>query len=136
MRGSLLLVAALSAFSGSCESPTKPASGRILWRVDGSGWGTPTFDATTAYFVGFSHEVIAVDRSTGATRWRGLSTDGGESTNGRSAVIAGDIVAFGDATIHGFDRSTGVRRWQFAPADGDQPGLYYLATDGATVFAG
>jgi len=122
--------------AGSCESATGPSSGRVIWRADGEGWGNATFDNTTAYFVALDHELVAVDKASGQVRWRGHETDPGPTTNGRSVVVANDIVAIGDADIHGFDRATGTHRWVFHPAQGFDPGLYYLETDGATIFAG
>jgi len=122
----------------ACGSLSAPDGGtnRTIWRVDGKGWGTPTFDAATAYFVGSSHDLIAVDKATGAMRWRSTTSDPGASTNGTSAVIVGDVVAMGDLDIYGFDRQTGARRWLFHPSDGYYPGLFFLTTDGATIFAG
>ena len=131
-----LLVTLLLLAMSACESPTKPTLGRILWRVDGKGWGTPAVDNTTVYFVGYNHELVAVNKATGKTQWRGVQGDPGSHTNGRSAVVAADIVAIGDADIHAFNRANGSRRWDFHPAVGFDPGLYYLSTDGQTIYAG
>jgi outer membrane protein assembly factor BamB len=122
--------------AASCERPTQPGSGRVLWHVDGKGWGTPTFDNTTAYFVGYDHELVAVNKTSGRLLWHGHESDPGSNTNGRSAVIAASIVAIGDADIHGFDRVSGARRWDFHPAIGYDPGLYDITSDGQTIFAG
>src|SRR5438105_15547490 len=86
--------------ASSCESPTKPVSGRVQWRAAGQGWGTPAFDNTTVYFVGYDHELVAIDKSTGRVLWHGREADPGSHTSGRSAVVAADIVAIGDLDIH------------------------------------
>lgn len=135
-RLSYMLAMLLVAVGCSCESPTKPSNGRILWRADGKGWGTPTFDDNAAYFVGFNHDLVAIEKRSGRILWSARDGELGAHTSGRSAVIAGRVVAIGDLDIHGYDRVTGAHRWDFHPAIGDSPGLYYLATDGQTIFAG
>ena len=122
----------------SCDETTAPESqgGRVIWHADGKGWGGATFDSSNAYFVGFDHELVTIDKSSGRIRWHGRESDPGPNTNGLSVVTAGSIVAFGDLDIHAFDRSTGMRRWDFHPSQGFDPGLYYLETDGQAIFAG
>jgi eukaryotic-like serine/threonine-protein kinase len=122
----------------SCENSAAPRTkgGDIVWHASGEGWGGTTFDASSAYFVGLNHELVAVDKISGRIRWHGHESDPGPNTNGLSVVIAGDIVALGDLDIHAFDRATGIHRWDFQPAEGFDPGLYYLETDGQTIFAG
>lgn len=132
--------AALVVFAGlamTCDAPpTSPAPGRILWRADGEGWGIPTFDDSTVYFVGYHHDLIAVDKHTGARRWRAVTSDQGESTAGTTAVIAGNTVAMGDVEVYGFDRRTGARLWRFQPDPGYDAGMLALSTDGQTIYAG
>jgi hypothetical protein len=131
----LLLVAVVSP---SCRSVFGPHEGsdRTLWKAAGVGWGTPAFDATTVYFVAFDHAIIAADKATGHVRWKATTDDQGTSTDGRTAVLTGNIVALGDRDIYGFDRGTGARRWAFHPQDGYLPGIFDLTTDGLTIFAG
>lgn len=135
-RLSHLLGLTLVAIGCSCGSPTSPSSGRVVWHVDGKGWGTPTFDDNAAYFVGYDHNLVAVEKHSGRVLWRARDGESGSHTSGRSAAVAGSVVVIGDLDIHAYDRATGAHRWDFHPTVGDSPGLYYLATDGQTIFAG
>jgi outer membrane protein assembly factor BamB len=108
----------------------------VLWRADGQGFGAPTFDASTVYFVGRDHELVAVDKSTGDVRWRARSLMFGEVTQGYSAVVTGGVVVLGDYNLHAFDRETGKLAWVFSPEAGYGPGAFHLGTDGNVVFAG
>jgi outer membrane protein assembly factor BamB len=107
---------------------------RIAWRVDGRGGGTPSYDSTTVYFVGWKHEVLGIDKRTGTVRWRNTMSAAGEFTAGFNSIVASGIVAVVDDGVHAFDSQTGARRWAFRPAE-DEIGTY-LATDGHTVYAG
>src|SRR5258705_6049635 len=128
----------LAAVGWSCErAPTGLGGDRTLWRVDGLNWGKPTFDDSNAFFVGWHHDLVAVNKFTGAVRWRQVSGDPGDEPGGRTAVVAANVVAFGDNGVHGFDRRTGAKLWRFQPTDGGyQPGLVQLSTDGSAIFAG
>lgn len=128
----------LLPFLSACTALNAPDSGgtRTIWRADGKGWGRPVFDDGAVYFVGSDHDLVAVNKRTGAVNWRATTSDPGDGTNGRSAVVVGSIVAMGDLDIYGFDRLTGERRWVFHPSSGYDPGLFYLAIDGTIIYAG
>jgi len=133
MRGRLVLFIAI-AFAVSCDPPTEPpVLGRVLWVAAGHGWGTPAFDSSNVYFVGFNHDLVAVDRSDGALRWRRVTTDPGTTTQGRTAVVAGSVVAIGDINIFAYDRVSGQTKWTFKTL---MPGYLGLASDGTGIFAG
>lgn len=88
------------------------------------------------------NEVVAVDHSTGAVRWRSITGSGLPQTfGGTNVVLAGDVVAYGDRDVVGFDRSTGERLRTFVGGDslpflGGSPGIFLLATVGSRIFAG
>ena len=133
---SVILMLCLLA-PGSCgDGPTDALSDRIVWRVAASGLLAASFDAERAFFVTDDHEVIAVDKMSGAVQWRERTTVGNPRTQGANSVVAGDVVAVGDVGIFAFRRSTGESAWTFQPANGDWPGQWELATDGATIYAG
>jgi outer membrane protein assembly factor BamB len=106
------------------------------WRVVGEGRGLPAADASTVYFLGKRHTVVAIDRVTGAVRWRQSTAGPGETTMGSSVVIAGAVVAAGDHGIVGLERSTGVIRWRFDLPDGSAMGPYLGTAAEGLVFTG
>ena len=114
---------------------------RILWVAGGTVSGQPATDAARVYYGTTDHQLIAVDRSSGAVKWRSRTDARSPRTlNGANVVIAGGNVVFGDYVIYGFDQATGVRRWVFDPEaqgiPGHAAGAYKLATDGSTIYAG
>jgi outer membrane protein assembly factor BamB len=135
--GAVLLFLIVGQACHDIVDPELPPPGKALWRVDGVAWGVPAYDATTVYFVGQRHELIALEKATGKLRWRNTtgSTEPG-LTLGESVVVAGDVVAMGDRYVYGFNRSTGASKWKFQPADGADAGLLYMDTDGQTIYAG
>ena len=53
------------------DVPTAVVSGRVIWQLSGSSATVaPAYDQTVVYFGGYSHEMVAVDKSTGQRRWR------------------------------------------------------------------
>lgn len=126
---------------GSCrDAPTAATGGRVVWRVAGSSATVaPAYNQTTVYFGGYSHEVVAVDKATGQLRWRApTGVTGGlfPFTLGFNVVLASGSAVIGDQDVFAFDATTGAQRWTFRPADGAQPGMGRLSTDGMTIFAG
>jgi outer membrane protein assembly factor BamB len=107
-----------------------------LWHVSGEGRGVPVVDGSTAYFLSKRHEVIAVDASSGAVRWRRSTGANGDATLGSTLVLAGKMVVAGDYDVYGFDRATGGLRWRFAPNDGYGAGIYLGGSEGGLVFSG
>lgn len=117
--------------------PSEPGAPRILWEVSGQGWGiTPAFDSATAYFGGMDHDLVAVDKMTGEVRWRQTTDASGPYSFGWNLIRAGDLVIIGDRDLYAYDAATGAPRWMYQPADLDEPGQDFLATDGESVFAG
>lgn len=132
-RALMALVACALAACGILE-PNR--SDRVLWHVPGRGWGIPAVDDARGYYLGDNHDVIAVDKATGAVVWRQTTGIGGGLTGGRGTLVVGNLVLVGDWDIHAFDRATGARHMTFSPAVGYSPGLFQFSTDGQYVYAG
>lgn len=120
----------------SCQESLPPGVGAVIWSVPGKSAGTPAFDDVRAYFLDRRHELVALDKRTGALRWRSPTGETVGVTEGQNVVIAGSLVVAGDVDVHAFDRATGARRWRFRAFDGFLPGLFHLATDGERIYAG
>lgn len=135
--GTVLIVATCQLLSAcSLVEPDNPGRERILWHVEGQGFSVlPSMDPTTVYFGSFDHRLIAVDKSSGSVRWSAKTTGINQYTVGFNTVVAGDVVAMGDAWIYAYDRLTGAQRWIYRPEDGDLAGVGFLATDGSTIYA-
>jgi outer membrane protein assembly factor BamB len=124
----------------TCESASRfapPPADRVLWKVTGKGFGiVPSYDSTTVFFASIDHHVVAIDRETGRTRWQASTGNGpGGATVGFNTVVAGDVVAVGDADVYAFNRQTGARAWSFRASDDDETGSHALGTDGTTIYA-
>ncbi|HEY2854920.1 MAG TPA: PQQ-binding-like beta-propeller repeat protein [Gemmatimonadaceae bacterium] len=122
------------------DVPTEVVGGRVIWQLSGSSATVaPAYDQAAVYFGGYSHEMVAVDKSTGQLRWRSATgvVSGGAFpfTLGFNIVLAGGLAVMGHQHVFAFDAASGAHRWTFRPADGAQPGMGRIATDGATIFA-
>jgi outer membrane protein assembly factor BamB len=91
-------------------------TGKIVWineDSEGEVFSTPAVDDDTVVFASDDGGVYALERDTGALRWK-FMTDGMPT----SAVIAGDVVVFGsDGTLYLLRRDTGEVRWSFEVSD-------------------
>ena len=128
----------VAVFCVACHGGFEPSStgARTLWRAEGKGFGLPAFDGSQVYFSGWKHELIAVDKMTGAIRWTQVAPALFDVTRGRSVIVAANVVVMGDYDVYGFDVRTGERRWTFRPSEGFAPGVFDLATDCTTIYAG
>lgn len=132
--------------AGACNiqnfgTPPDAAGSSVIWTAPGAVSGQPATDGSYVYYGTTDHEVIAVDRETGAVRWRSRTDPTTPSTlHGANVLLAGGSVIFGDYWIYAFDAATGDRKWVFNPqtqgVPGHAPGAYELSTDGSTVYAG
>lgn len=102
------------------------------WKVatEGDVSATPAVDATTVYFPDFAGNLYAVDRATGALRWKaridqmtGIPGDHARAT----PAIAGNLLVVGDQAgkvfspdgwLLGIDKGTGALRWKTKLAGG------------------
>jgi len=125
----------VGASCGEGGAAPHPVSGvRLVWHIAGRSGGIPAVDSTSVYFLSARHEVLGVDKRTGAVRWRSHTGAAGECTTGFNTVIASDVVAVADEGVRAFDRATGASRWTFRPG-GDEV-TSFLAADGSTIYAG
>ncbi len=91
---------------------------------------------STVYFGTGDHAVMALDKLTGAVRWRTRTGETAGASPGRNVLVVGTMVIVPDLSVYAFDRAKGTRLWQFAPASGDTPGRYAISTDGTRIFLG
>ena len=106
----------------------------VIWHVEGPGWGEAAADGERAYFLG-RHQLIALDKATGAERWRARLGEG-DLPWGTRIVVDGTVVAAGDYDVFAFDGATGVPRWVFAPEAGHAPGAFIGAAMDGVLFTG
>lgn len=107
-----------------------------IWHVAGEGWGTPSADETSVYFVSKNHEVLAVEAESGKVRWRQMTGEPGPETTGFESIVAGSVVAMGDYNLIAFDRRNGTLRWRFEGVDGYAPGVYLGASANGMLLTG
>ena len=123
----------------SCHTSTD--SPNILpqaWEVSlTNAWGGIAVD-DRRYYVGTSDhgELLAIDRAAHKIVWRSLTARGGYRTPEANVVLGLSTVVIGDGLLFAYDKTTGAFRWTYRPAVGNTPGLYGLASDGTTVYAG
>lgn len=134
----LATATALLPVSSSCgiSSPQDGGPGSPVWQAEGSAYSAPAWADSTVYFGTIDHKVVALDKRTGALRWRTPTGEGGGGSPGRNVLVVGAILIVPDSRVYGFDRSTGKLVWYFAPASGDVPGRYTISSDGSRVFLG
>lgn len=141
-RPAIALVALVGLLAACGDPSTGPRQDRVLWSTPAPALGQPAADSSTVYFGTLQHEVVAVDRATGAVRWRGsIPSNAPRTLGGANVVLAGDVAVYGDGGIHAFDRTTSEPRWTFDAVDPETfidgaPGLFSMATDGVRIYTG
>lgn len=137
LRRALILIPGVACGLSVLSPPAHPGSGDLLWKVAGRSSAAPALADSNVFFLSARHDVVALDRRSGAMRWRtptGADTLSPEP--GQNVVVAGANVVAPDGALYAFDRRTGARRWSYRPASGDEPGRFTITTDGETVYAG
>jgi outer membrane protein assembly factor BamB len=109
---------------------------RALWTAHLDVRGTPAADDRSVYARTMSGDVVAVDRRTGALRWRArLSSVPGMIRGGRIATAAGLVFA-GDDDLQAIAASDGRLVWQSQTGRGDGVGVYLGGSAAGLVFTG
>ena len=117
-------------------SPT-PA---LLWTTPLAGWGRPAVRDDGVYALARAHEIVSLDKTTGAIRWRRpLPVANGEYSRfpmGSVVESTTDAVLVGDYDVLALDRQTGRLLWRFSPEDGYAPGMYLGVVTEDSVYTG
>ena len=114
----------------------RPADPPTVWRQAYHAWGEPATGGGSAYVLTREHDVLALDATTGAPRWRGFTGGTGEVPLGSAVRLTTALAIAGDDSIVAFDRMTGRRVWRFRPSGGASPGLFVGDADDDLVIAG
>lgn len=122
----------------ACTTDPRPGGDAptVAWKTAGNGWNvTPALDAQRVYFGTRDHQVVALDRVTGAQRWTARTPVTTQYTEGFNVLRASSVVVIADVQLYAFDAEQGTPAWSFEAPDGDQVGLTTIATDDATIYA-
>ena len=123
----------------SCNTSTdSPMIQPQAWEVSlTNAWGGIAVD-DRRYYVGTSTngEILAIYRAAHKIAWRSPTVAGSYRAPEANVVLGLSIVVIGDGLLFAYDKTTGALRWTYRPAVGIAPGLYGLASDGTTVYAG
>ena len=125
---------AVMLLSAAPATATPPVA--VRWQLAKPGWGEPAVDRDTAYFLTRAHELVAVDRTSGAIRWQATTDGDGEVPVGSVVRLGGTHVVTGDGAIVAVNRATGARSWIYRPRDRDVPGVFLGAVTRDLVLAG
>jgi outer membrane protein assembly factor BamB len=92
------------------------------------------------YALSRAHEVVSLDKATGAIRWRRpLPLPNGERSRfpmGSVVESTTTAVIVGDYDVLALDRRTGRFMWRFSPEEGYAPGVYLGAVTEDSVYTG
>jgi outer membrane protein assembly factor BamB len=66
----------------------------------------------TVFFLGWNHDVVALDATTGRIKWRNKTYVSSGRAFGRNMTVIGDVVAVGDDYVFAFQASTAQKLWQ------------------------
>jgi outer membrane protein assembly factor BamB len=132
-------VAALAALSLASSPVLGPSSSSLtpIHLHGADGWGRPAVHGSVVYYLSRHHELYAVDRDTGATKWRRtLRHAANRGTAGTSVVVERGTVIVGDDDLFAFDAESGVPRWRFSSQVDNGPGPYLGSAAEGVVYAG
>lgn len=141
LRTTLSIVCAASATLAGCAGGASEPVGSDtyqLWKVaTPNTFGGPAADQNRYYVGASSHELIAINRRTKSIQWRAPTAPDGVRLLTASVVLAAGVVVMGDRDLFGYEPATGALRWRYLPMTGGWgPGVFGLASDGVTVYAG
>ncbi len=115
--------------------------GDILWRIDKGGYATPTLAGERIYYPTSGGEVMALDRTSGATIWKYQVSDGIATT----LVPYRGLLVFGESLgrLVFLDAASGKATATFEPGHGvfstpavdEKNGKVYFISNDANVYA-
>lgn len=129
----LAILAALSTPVASQQSAKKVVPIR-LHRA--AGWGRPAVDAGLAVYLSRDHELFAVDRFSGAQRWRRPLDGRSARTAGSRVVVHHGVVIAGDEGLFAFEAATGTPVWRLPLYTAREVGRYLGEAADGLVYAG
>jgi outer membrane protein assembly factor BamB len=139
----MLVVLAGLATGAHCQGDYDgPNANRVLWHVAGDALGLPAFDTSAAYFPGFHHDVVAVDKSSGTVRWQirlpyvPTCTPADSITVGFASTVSSGSVVVMDDGLYALDPATGALRWSFHPPQGCILAASWPGSDAQSIYAG
>lgn len=111
-----------------------------LWTTPLLGWGHPSVRDDSIYLLARAHELVSLDKTTGAVHWRRpLPLANGEYSRfpmGSVVESTTTAVIVGDYDVLALARRTGRLMWRFAPEDGYAPGVYLGAVTEDSAYTG
>ena len=94
-----------------------PPTPTLLWTTPLVGWGRPAVRDDSVYSLSRAHEMVSLDKTTGAVRWRRpLPVANGEYSRvpmGSIVESTADAVVVGDYVFLALARRTGRLMWRF-----------------------
>jgi len=133
-----VLAVVIASLTAGCVVP--PPTPTLLWTTPMVGWGRPAVRDDSVYSLSRAHEIVSLDKTTGAIRWRRpLPLANGEYSRvpmGSVVESTTDAVIVGDYDVLALDRRTGRLMWRFSPEDGYAPGLYLGVVTEDSVYTG
>ena len=112
----------------------------LLWTTPLAGWGRPAVRDDSVYSLSRVHEMVSLDKATGAVRWRRplplADSEYSRVPMGSIVEATTDAVIVGDYDVLALDRRTGRMMWRFSPEDGYAPGVYLGAVTEDSVYTG
>lgn len=147
-----ILVVILASLTTGCVVPGRlrapsrsavdalPSTPTLLWTTPLVGWGRPAVRDESVYSLSRAHEMVSLDKTTGAVRWRRpLPQANGEySLFPMGSVVESTTTAVivGDYDVLALDRHSGRLMWRFSPEDGYAPGVYLGVVTEDSVYTG
>ena len=130
-----LLACELMTTTGESAGPS--AKSLLVWRTsDVSQVARITVDDGSLYALTLSHQVAAIDKGTGATRWKIQLSTSVPSRYGDGMMLAAGYVIVGDIDLFALDPTTGTQVWKYSPSVGAWPGYSKQFLDGSTIYCG
>ena len=147
-----ILAVVFASLTAGCVAPARlrapsraalgalPPRPTLLWTTPLVGWGRPAVRGDSVYSLSRAHEMVSLDKTTGAVRWRRpLPLASGEYSRfpmGSVVESTTTAVIVGDYDVLALDRRTGRLMWRFSPENGYAPGMYLGVVTEDSVYTG